>query len=201
MDALSDDELVEKYRAARSSPRGQAFLNQLFERHHAKVASWCLRMTGDVNSASDMAQDIFLKAFQRIDSFRGDSRFTTWLYSIARNRCLDEMRSRAGKPGESPEAGMEDMPDLRTEQVSSALERRESEQLARQLMRESLDPIEAEVMTMHYVHELPLDAITKLLGLTNASGAKAHIVSARRKLNRAVAAWKTQQPKGGGHVR
>ena len=94
MDSVSDEELVERYRAEIGSPRGDSFINQLFHRHHSRVAAWCLRMTGDANSAADLAQDIFIKAFQRLDSFRGDSKFTTWLYAIARNRCLDELRTR-----------------------------------------------------------------------------------------------------------
>jgi len=49
---------------------------------------------------------------------------------------------------------------------------------------------EARVMTLHYAEELPLDAVTQLLKLDNASGAKAYIVSAKRKLARAVSRWK-----------
>ena len=63
-----------------------------------------------------------------------------------------------------------------------------------EFMKESLEPTEQRVMTLHYVDEMPLDAITRLLGLTNSSGAKAHVVSARRKLNAAVARWKEGTP-------
>ena len=56
----------------------------------------------------------------------------------------------------------------------------------RQLLAESLDETERTVMTLHYGEEMPLDAITRTLKLANASGAKAYIVSARRKLNRAI---------------
>jgi DNA-directed RNA polymerase specialized sigma24 family protein len=44
-------------------------------------------------------------------------------------------------------------------------------------------------MTLHYIHELSLEAVSRMLGLTNESGAKAYIVSARRKLKRAYEAW------------
>ena len=189
MEELSDEELVERYRAEPASSPGKSFLNQLFARHHTRVASWCFRMTGRVDSAADLAQEVFLKAFQRLDSFRGDSKFTTWLYSIARNHCMDEFRSRATRPAETTDVVLDQMIDSRFEDVSRTMERRESEQLVRQLMREALDGTESEVMTMHYVHELPLDSITRLLGLRNQSGAKAYIVSARRKLGRAFAQW------------
>lgn len=56
----------------------------------------------------------------------------------------------------------------------------------RRLMRDELDETEQRVMVMHYGEELSLDAVTRALGLENASGAKAFIVSARRKLQRAL---------------
>jgi RNA polymerase sigma-70 factor, ECF subfamily len=181
---LTDEELIERYRDARASAAGESFLNQLFERHHARVAAWCHRITGDIDFAADLAQDVFLKAFQNIESFRGDCRFSTWLYSMARNRCMDELRSRASRPGETDGVILDQLADTRSEQVSQMLERRESVQSLRRLIQESLDETEAKVMTLHYVEELPLDSITRLLGLQNASGAKAYVVSARRKLER-----------------
>jgi RNA polymerase sigma-70 factor, ECF subfamily len=144
-------------------------------------------MTGDVDSAADLAQDVFLKAFQRLDSYRGDSKFSTWLYSITRNHCMDEMRSRAARPPEVSDAVLEALPDTDWEQASRTLERRESVQALRHIMQEALDETEAKVMTLHYVDELPLDSITRLLELKNPSGAKAYVVSARRKLQRVAA--------------
>ena len=163
--------------------------------------AWCYRLTGDVESAADLAQDVFLKAFQSIDSFRSDSRFTTWLYSIARNHCLDRLRSQAAQPDEAGETVLEDIADARSEDFSAALESSQSEEVVRQLIRESLDETETKIMTLHYVDELPLDAITRLVGLTNPSGAKAYIVSARRKLSRAFEKWsKTQKGKRGRYA-
>src|SRR5215469_1313392 len=182
METLTDEELVERYRAAPARVEGESFLNLLFERYHTRVAVWCHRMTGDVHSAADLAQEVFLKAFQHLDSFRGESSFATWLYSIARNRCLDEFRSKALRPNEATDIAMYRIVDSRLEEPSRAMERRQSEQILKQLIRESLDETEAKVITLHYVHELPLHSITRLLGLDNQSGAKAYVVSARRKL-------------------
>src|SRR5215469_2440786 len=98
MEEFSDEELLRRYRASENSRAGDSLINQLFERHHSRVAAWCYRLTGDVESAADLAQEIFLKAFQRLDSFRGDSKFTTWLYAIARNHCMDQLRTRAAFP-------------------------------------------------------------------------------------------------------
>jgi len=159
-------------------------------------------MTGDVDSAADLAQEVFLKAFQRLPSFRGDARFTTWLYAIARNHCTDELRSRRTRSEEITDAPMDELADLRSEDVSSAMERRQAEDMVKHLIRESLDETETQVMTLHYVHELPLDSVTRILGLENQSGAKAYIVSARRKLSRAVSHWnhRKERSRGSGHA-
>jgi RNA polymerase sigma-70 factor, ECF subfamily len=199
---LTDEELLERYRAESRPSSAQVHINELFRRHHAKVASWCLNITGDVNSASDMAQEVFLKAFQRLSSFRGDSKFTTWLYSIARYHCLDEVRSRRTRPQEVLDAPLEEIEDFSAPGTFAHIERRESEELLKQLIQESLDETETKAMTLHYVHELPLDSVSKLLGLTNPSGAKAYIVSAKRKLKRSLERWKsrTQDTRGAGHA-
>ncbi len=198
MEEFTDEDLLVRYRAADKPAIGESLINQLFQRHHTRVAAWCYRFTGDIDAAQDLAQEIFLKAFQRLDSFRGESRFTTWLYTIARNHCMDQLRMRSSGLQQISEEVPDQLADLRTEDIASALERQESEQLVRKLMRESLDETEAKVMTLHYVHELPLDSVTRVLRLTNPSGAKAHIVNARRKLAKAVAAWKDRTAPGRG---
>src|SRR5215469_10312187 len=128
MEDLSDEQLIERWRAAQQSPTGRACLDELFRRHRTRVAAWCYRVTGEVDSAADLAQDVLLKAFQRLDSFRSDSRFTTWLYTIARNHCLDRLRSRAAQPGEAADSILEDLADGRAEDFSIAMERRQSEE-------------------------------------------------------------------------
>ena len=202
MDGLTDEELIERWRAEGGHVSAEPFLAELFRRHQTKVAAWCYQITGDVNSAADLAQEVFVRAFQGLQSFRKGSKFTTWLYSIARNRCLDELRSQKRRVEETSEELPEDIGDWRTESADSAIQQREAADLMRQLVRESLDETESKVMILHYVHELPLDSITRSLGLTNTSGAKAYIVSARRKLKRAYELWNSSSdPKAGKHVK
>lgn len=185
MEQLKDEELIERCQAATEPAAAEPFLNVLFQRHHARVASWCYHITGDPNSAADLAQEIFLKVFQGVRSFRQGSKFTTWLYSVTRNHCFDELRSRRIQIEDSPLVDEVEIPDWGAISADAAIEQRESRALLQQLIRESLDPTEARVMTLHYVHEMPLDTVGRMLGLTNESGAKAYIVSARRKLKRA----------------
>lgn len=115
---------------------------------------------------------------------------------------MDALKARAATPIIAGDAALEEVQDIRATQLFSTMERRQAEEIVRQLMRESLDETEAKVITMHYLHELPLDAVTRLLDLRNASGAKAYVVSAKRKLARAFHDWREREErrKGGGHV-
>ena len=189
MEPVSDEDLVAQYRASPGRCEAEALWNELFQRHHGRVALWCLRLTGDRESAVDLAQEVFLKAFRYLDSYRGDSKFSTWLYSIARNHCFTELKARAAKPEDAGEPLLAALADTAPD-AHTKLERRDAAQMLRQLVRDSLSEVEARVIMLHYAEELPLTAVTRLLNLDNISGAKAYIVSARRKLSRAVAGWK-----------
>jgi len=192
MEFPSDEEILAQARECLEVPARRELLDQLFRRYHARVALWCFRMTGDRDSAADLAQEIFLKVQSSLDSFRGDARFSTWLYSITRNHCFNDSHRRAARrenvtePLDDAEIAKEDPFDLR-------LERSEEMRQMRKLLQETLDETEQRVMALHYGEEMTLDAVTRLLRLTNQSGAKAYIVSARRKLKSAVARWRVQQ--------
>jgi RNA polymerase sigma-70 factor (ECF subfamily) len=192
MDALSDEELIARYRLAPGSDRSRPFVEELFRRHQTRVVAWCYRLTGDRAEAVDLAQDVFIKAYSSLDTFRADSKFTTWLYIIARNRWRDSLRARRSRTREAPEAAMFDEEPFAGNDALAAIEASDARTVVRRLMDEALDETEKRVMTLHYGHDMRLDAITAALGLTNTSGAKAYIVSARRKLNIAVKRWKSK---------
>ena len=193
MQELSDEDLVARSRAEAGSSGADVWIDALFQRYHARVAVWCLRFTGDREQAGDLAQDIFLKAYRNLHSFRGDSKFSTWLYSVTRNHCFNQNKARAARPEESLEAVTQQIADGSTEDVLTTLQKEESLESVRALMREALDATETKVMVLHFAQELTLDAITKLLGLSNASGAKAYLVSAKRKLALAVKRLKASE--------
>ena len=78
--------------------------------HQDRVYAFCARMLSDREEAFDMSQDVFLSAYRKMDTFRGDSTLSTWLLRIAANRCLNRIRQRktaAGRemqwPGEDDE--------------------------------------------------------------------------------------------------
>ena len=75
----------------------QAFAT-LFQLHKKRVYSVCLQMTKDVADAEDLTQDAFMQVFRSINSFRGDSAFSTWLYRVAVNTVLMKLRRRKSPP-------------------------------------------------------------------------------------------------------
>lgn len=75
----------------------QAFAT-LFQLHKRRVYSVCLQMTKDVADAEDLTQEAFLQVFRSVNSFRGDSAFSTWLYRVAVNTVLMKLRRRKAPP-------------------------------------------------------------------------------------------------------
>jgi RNA polymerase sigma-70 factor (ECF subfamily) len=195
LEQLLDEELVAQYRSATEASQRDQYINELFRRNYARVARWCLRFAADRESAADLAQEVFAKAYQNLASFQGQSKFTTWLFVIARNHCLNAVRANARQATElTADDGEEillEIPD-QAETPYSAAERESSAKLVRNLLAEALDETEKVVFTLHYGDDVPLDAITRLLRLENQSGAKAYIVSAKRKLARLAQQWKAR---------
>ena len=177
----SDEELLAASRTAAADR--DSIVNELFARHYERVARWCLRFTGDRESAADLAQDVFLKAHRHLDSFKGNSRFSTWLYTIVRNESLSRVQ-RQNPPADS-DAVLEEIAAIEPSPDELAQRSQRNDRLTR-FLAITLDALERRVFVLHYGDGMPLEAITRLLRLDNASGAKAYIVSARRKVARAT---------------
>lgn len=186
----SDNELIE---AARRGPSETAdrCLEELYRRFYPRVAYWCLQICGNREEAADLAQEVFLRVHSRLDSFRMESRFSTWLYTVARsvaiNRGIQAQRRREtlANPHQGPDP-VDPAPG-----PPASVERREIAEQVRKLMATELEPLEAKVIYLHHVDGLTLPTITRLLALRNRSGAKAFIVSGMRKLRRSFRACKS----------
>src|SRR5215813_13712478 len=87
-DRPTDEALVERTRAG-----DRAALDLLVERYHPRVYSIALRLLGSREVAEDVLQDTFLRVIERLDSFRGEARFSTWLFRVATNAALTRRRS------------------------------------------------------------------------------------------------------------
>jgi RNA polymerase sigma-70 factor (ECF subfamily) len=92
-EAERDEDLVRRFRAGES----EAFTD-LVRRHQRRVYAVCLRVLGDADAAADVAQDTFLTVLRKLEGFRGDAAFTTWLHRVAVNACYDELRRKRRRP-------------------------------------------------------------------------------------------------------
>lgn len=92
---MTDPREAELLRRARGGDT-EAF-GRLVEMHQDLVYGLVFRMVRDPSLAEELTQDTFVKAFRRLDSFRGEARFTTWLYRIAVNVCHDQRGSAAAR--------------------------------------------------------------------------------------------------------
>src|SRR6184192_276996 len=110
MHELSDEQLIALSADPGEPPvRQKRATDELFGRYQSRVAVWCYRVAGDREWAADLAQEVFLRALRNLSTFRGDAKFSTWLYTIARNHCFNAVQSKAIRPEQSLE--FLDLPD------------------------------------------------------------------------------------------
>ena len=82
-----------------------AAFERIYQRHHRRVYSLCLRMTQNPPEAEDLTQEVFIQLFRKIGSFRGESAFTTWLHRLTVNQVLMHFRKRNVKFEKTTEEG------------------------------------------------------------------------------------------------
>ena len=96
----------------------------LYRQTMERIYALCLRMSGDAQQAEELTQDVFVRAWQKLDSFRGESRFTTWLHRLAVNLVLQDRRTRGrranreeltGDPGDFGARAQAAMPGTRVD--------------------------------------------------------------------------------------
>lgn len=114
MDEVSDEELLLTYRDGDST----AF-KTLFRRYRGPLFNFLLRRVRDRSRAEELYQDIWTKVIERCEEFRGDSKFSTWLYTIARNRCIDHARRMKFRSYKSLDAPRRDSDQPLVERVAN----------------------------------------------------------------------------------
>lgn len=148
------------------------------------VYNLALRMLGNEQDALDASQESFFRAWKNLASFRGDSRFSVWLYRLAGNVCLDMLR-RAGRRSESSltteDGGELPLPDTgRHADPQDVLERRELQAAVRAGM-DRLGPEFRQVLVLREIAGLSYDEIGQATGLEPGT-VKSRIYRARQKL-------------------
>lgn len=107
-DAVGNDDERETVRRAQAGD--QVAFAALIDRYAKAVTSLCYASTLNPNDAEELAQDVFLAAWRGLRRFRGDAAFSTWLFSLTRNACVDRARRAAARPRLATENEQADAP-------------------------------------------------------------------------------------------
>jgi RNA polymerase sigma-70 factor (ECF subfamily) len=155
--------------------------DQLMERYQRDVYRLCYRYVNNHEDANDMAQEVFIKAYRALGRFRGESSFSTWLYRIAVNTCLNFRASRRPAGEELPE-GLADGAAT----VGEQMEKDEKAQQVRQAVRRLPEKQRATLILKIY-HDLTHQEVALILGSTVGT-VKANLFHALSNLRRMMAA-------------
>jgi RNA polymerase sigma-70 factor (ECF subfamily) len=167
-------ELVDKARSGDAS----AF-EQLYRDNVGRVYAVCYRMAGDATLAEELTQDAFVRAWSRLDSFRGDSAFSTWLHPLAVNVALTERRSRRRRLARV--FAVEDVAEVAGASTSS--DPSAGFDLDKALAM--LPPGAREVFVMHDVEGFKHEEIAEMTGVASGTS-KAQLHRARKLLRDAL---------------
>ena len=184
---------------------------QLVLKYQTPIYNLCFRMVGNAEDAADLTQESFLKAWNHLHSFHYEAAFSTWLYRLASNTCLDFLRSMKRHPqisltvedNDGEEATL-DIPDL-SPSPEEALLCAEEKALLAQAMQE-LEPEQRQILTLRVVNEMSYADIADVLRI-RAGTVKSRLsraLDARRKKllisgNKPFCSSSNHQ-KGGGKV-
>lgn len=144
---------------------------ELVNKYKQPVTNLLYRMLGDATEAEDLAQNVFLQVYKSADRYKASAKFTTWLFTIARNLCLNEIRRRSRHPAESldaPHPEYADQPlhpveDAKTFSPPDALLHGELEQKIQQALCE-LPANQRLAILLCRQDELSYDDIARVLG-------------------------------------
>ena len=151
----------------------------LYERHHRRVYSVCLRMTGNSSEAEDLAQEAFVQLFRKIGSFRGHSAFTTWLHRLTVNQVLMHFRKRSVKLEKTIEEGETPVQVVRGTENPDQMPVVDRIALNRAIAQ--LPPGYRAVFVLHDIEGHEHDEIARMLGCAVGTS-KSQLHKARMKL-------------------
>lgn len=154
--------------------------------YEKNVYNIALRMTGNSEDAADMTQEAFIKAYNSLQAFRGDSKFSVWLYRIVSNVCLDFLRSKNRRPTVSLSVEDDDGEDTQLDVAdeSQSPELLLDRKLTRESVRRGLDslpPDYRQILLLREIQGLSYDEIAQALGL-EVGTVKSRIFRARKRL-------------------
>ena len=152
----------------------------LVDRYKDLVFALAIRMLKHREEAEEVSQDTFIKVFKSLDSFKGDSKFSTWIYRVAYNSCLDRIKKNKK---EYLNVAIDDYTEHRIKSIDNALDALISDE-RKEVIKECLDllpPDDSALLTLYYFEDLSLDEIAKIVNLTS-NNVKVKLFRSRKKL-------------------
>ena len=150
----------------------------VYRAHAGRVYALCLRMSADPGRAAELTQDVFVRAWEKLGSFRGESAFSSWLHSLAVNVVLNALRSERRRSEEPLDEG-----DAQDEGTTPHAPRPTSPDVVIDLEAAiaSLPPMARQVVVLHDLEGYEHAEIGRMLGIAEGTS-KAHCFRARRLL-------------------
>lgn len=181
MTEVSEKEIIEKVLGGDAN----AF-EELVLKYEKTVYNLALRMVGDRDDAFDMTQEAFIKAYGSLSSFRGDSKFSVWIYRIATNVCLDFLRSKSRKQQVSLTVSDDDDEDAQLDipDPSSTPEQQLIKKISMQSVEEGLKTLpdkQRQILVMRELGGMSYAEIGAALSLEEGT-VKSRIFRARKRL-------------------
>ena len=172
----TDDELIAEY----MDNQNQSCFSELYDRYSSKIFSKCLSMLKEPGQAEDAAQEIFMKIFTRLASFNHEAKFSTWVYAITYNFCIDEIR-RNKKTSNTISADSEKAPDLadKTEMSDAEFLEMDLQKLGKALDKMSAD--DRALLIMKYKDGISIKDLAQITGKTE-SAIKMRLMRAKEKV-------------------
>lgn len=158
----------------------------LVNAYEKTVYNLALRTLGNPQDAEDVTQEAFLKAYRSLSSYRGDSKFSVWLYRIVSNLCLDQLRAKKRRPTQSltveNDEGEEDTLEIPDEQFSpeKLLDRKLTQESVRRGLA-SLPDDAKQILLLREIQGMSYEEIADVLDLEPGT-VKSRIFRARKKL-------------------
>ena len=153
----------------------------LVMRYEQYVFTIAMRFVNNREVAEELAQDVFVKAYRYLADFKGNSKFSTWLYTIVNTTCLSHIRKKKDETLLLEEEKMIALSDSSYgEKPFDRMEQKSQKQMLENAMKH-LPEQDAEIITLFYLAEQSVDEIGVIVGLTT-SNVKVRLFRARQKL-------------------
>jgi RNA polymerase sigma-70 factor, ECF subfamily len=152
----------------------------LVDRYKDLVYTLSMRMMKNREEAEEVAQDTFIKTYSSLNKFKGDSKFSTWIYRVAYNTCLDRLKKNKRQ---QYTVAIDEYTEHQVKTLDNALDQIEAKE-KEQAIQNCLELLPSEdsfLLTLYYFEELSLDEISKIVGL-KPNNVKVKIFRSRKKL-------------------